>query len=120
MRVATSELQARSHAPRLASSDARRIGLVLKMFPRLSETFILNEVLELEKQGVPLHIFSLKPPSDTVLHAQAKSVRSSISYLPEKVYHAPLRVVQGLLYVWLKHRRTWWHTLRNLLRRVRL
>ena len=28
------------------------IGYVIKMFPRLSETFILNEVLELELQGV--------------------------------------------------------------------
>ena len=29
-----------------------RIGYVLKMYPRFSETFILNEVLELERQGL--------------------------------------------------------------------
>src|SRR5260370_6704578 len=106
MRAATSELQARCHAPGLASSDVRRIALVLKMFPRLSETFILNEVLELEKQGVPLHIFSLRRPTEAVLHAQAKSVRSPITYLPERVYHAPLRIIRGQFHVWLKHRRT--------------
>ena len=53
-----------------------RVGYVLKMFPRLSETFILNEVLELEQQGLSLHIFSLKRPVDAVFHAQTKSVRS--------------------------------------------
>ena len=30
----------------------KRIGYVLKRFPRLSETFVLNEILELERQGV--------------------------------------------------------------------
>jgi len=35
------------------------VGYIAKMFPRLSETFILNEVLELERQGLKLRIFSL-------------------------------------------------------------
>src|ERR1043165_6153574 len=36
-----------------------KIGYVLKRFPRLSETFILNEILELERLGSPLQIYSL-------------------------------------------------------------
>ena len=31
-----------------SAAEPARIGYVLKMFPRLSETFILNEILELE------------------------------------------------------------------------
>lgn len=38
---------------------ARKIAYILGGFPILSETFILEELRELEKQGVSLHIFSL-------------------------------------------------------------
>src|SRR5262245_40792641 len=96
-----------------------RVGYVLKMFPRLSETFILNEILELEQQGLPLHIFSLKRPADSVSHAHAKVVRSPITYLPEEIHHAPWRILRGQFHVGLGHRRVWWHMLRNTLRRVR-
>ena len=34
-----------------------RVGYLLKCFPRLSETFILNEVLELERQGLDLRVY---------------------------------------------------------------
>jgi glycosyltransferase involved in cell wall biosynthesis len=96
-----------------------RVGYIIKMFPRLSETFILNEVLELERQGLALHIFSLKRPVDAVVHAQFKSVRSPITYLPEKIHHAPLRVAEAQLHVWRHFPRAWRHSLRNALRRVR-
>src|SRR5436309_12542235 len=39
-----------------ATEDGLQIGYVLKMFPRLSETFIRNEILELERQGLGLRI----------------------------------------------------------------
>src|SRR6266849_3912770 len=93
-----------------------RIGYVLKMFPRLSETFILNEILELERQGVSLHIFSLKRPVDAVSHPQVKLVRSPVTYLPEELHQEPMRILQAQLGVWLKHRRGYWHTLRHLMR----
>jgi glycosyltransferase involved in cell wall biosynthesis len=89
------------------------------MFPRLSETFILNEILELEKQGVPLQIFSLKRPADSVSHSQAKLVRSPISYIPEKIHLAPGRVARGIAHVALKYHRNCWHLFHNLMRRFR-
>jgi len=96
-----------------------RVGYVLKMFPRLSETFILNEVLELERQGLELRIFSLKRPAEAVFHAQTKLVRSPITYLPENIFYAPFRVFRGQFHVWLKFRRAWRRALRNALRAVR-
>src|SRR5262249_20391446 len=42
-----------------ATHDAPRIGYVLKVFPRLSETFVINEMRELERQDVAVHVFSL-------------------------------------------------------------
>lgn len=95
------------------------VGYVLKMFPRLSETFILNEALELERQGLALRLFSLKQPADQVAHTQTGQVRSPVSYLPEKLGRAPLRTARAQWHVWRNYRRPWRHTLRNAVRRVR-
>jgi len=88
-----------------------QVGYVVKVFPRLSETFILNEVLELEEQGLALHIFSLNRPAEAVSHAQTRLVRSPITYLPAKIGDAPLRLLQGQLHVGSKHTREWWRGL---------
>lgn len=40
-----------------------KIAYVLNSFPALSETFIRQEILELERQQLSLHIFSLSKPS---------------------------------------------------------
>jgi glycosyltransferase involved in cell wall biosynthesis len=95
-----------------------RVGYILKMFPRLSETFILNEVLELEAQGLALEIFSLKRPADAVTHAQTRQVRSPIHYLPQRITQAPWRIARGQLHVWARHRKAWRHNLRNVQRRA--
>jgi glycosyltransferase involved in cell wall biosynthesis len=60
-----------------------RIGYVLKKFPRLSETFILNEILELERQGVAVTVFSLRPPDDEPRHALTEEIRAEVIYVPE-------------------------------------
>ncbi len=59
-----------------------RVGYVLKRFPRLSETFILNEMLELERQGVEVEVFSLfKPPAEDK-HALLSELKARVTYLP--------------------------------------
>src|SRR3712207_3918828 len=52
------------------------------MFPRFSETFILSEILELERTGVDVHIFSLNPPQDERTVANGHKVKAPGSYLP--------------------------------------
>ena len=58
-----------------------KIAYLLKTFPKLSETFILNEILELERQSVKLHIFSLREPSEAKMHAEVAEVKAGITYL---------------------------------------
>ncbi|MEW5794826.1 MAG: glycosyltransferase family 4 protein [Candidatus Zixiibacteriota bacterium] len=60
-----------------------RIGYVIKMFPRLSETFILNEILELERLGVEVTIFSLKKPNEGRFHPQLTSLQARVLYLED-------------------------------------
>jgi len=66
------------------------IGYVLKMYPRFSETFILAEILELERLGEKLQLISLKKPDDGRFHEDLARVRAGVSYLPERVPGHPL------------------------------
>lgn len=58
-----------------------RVGYLLKKFPRLSETFVLNEILHQEQLGSCLHVFSRRPPDDEPRHAQLASLRAPLEYL---------------------------------------
>jgi glycosyltransferase involved in cell wall biosynthesis len=62
-------------------NDEMRIGYVLKKFPRLSETFILNELLGLEDLGIPLRIHSLNPADDEPRHAALDQLRAPVTEL---------------------------------------
>lgn len=66
----------------MSPSAPLRVAYVLKMYPRFSETFILNEILELERQGTEVRIFSLYPPADRERHADVTRVKARVTYLP--------------------------------------
>ncbi|NNE43597.1 MAG: glycosyltransferase [Gemmatimonadetes bacterium] len=59
-----------------------RIAYVVKVYPRLSETFIVNEILALEAQGADVSVYSLNPPKDGRFHERLGRVRASVTYLP--------------------------------------
>lgn len=65
----------------MPSAEPRHIAYVLKMYPRLAETFILNEILAHEEAGVELEIFSLRSPIDGRFHADLGRVRAHVTYL---------------------------------------
>ena len=64
-----------------------RVGYVVKMYPRFSETFIVSELLALEAAGTAVDVISLRPPADGRFHESLAQVRASVTYLP----HAGLR-----------------------------
>ncbi len=76
-----------------------RIGYVLKRFPRLSETFILNEILELERQGAAVQIYSLIDvsvlPAESLQHQFVRELKSPVAYLPERQPLKKWRVKTG-------------------------
>lgn len=75
----------------------RKLVVVLKGYPRLSETFIAQELLGLEQAGIELVIVSLRQPTDTSRHAVHDEIQASVMYLPEYLHKSPLRVLRGLL-----------------------
>jgi glycosyltransferase involved in cell wall biosynthesis len=58
-----------------------RVGYVLKMYPRFSETFIVSEILAREANGESLAIFSLRPPIDPRFHPELARVSAPVSYI---------------------------------------
>ena len=76
-----------------AEEPGMKIAYLLKTFPKLSETFILNEILELERQGLELHIFSLRQPSETKVQPGVAEVRARITHIrPLQLPPPPERV----------------------------
>jgi glycosyltransferase involved in cell wall biosynthesis len=54
---------------------------VLKRFPRLSETFILREVLGLEAAGVRVLVDTLLPPEKGPTHPELEELRAVVRYV---------------------------------------
>jgi len=65
------------------SASPLRVGYVLKRYPRLSETFVLNEILALEALGAEVTILALKSPLEPRFHEKLARVRGEVLYAPE-------------------------------------
>jgi len=61
-----------------------RIGYVLKVYPRFSETFIVNEVLAHERAGTQVEIFSLREATEGRFHEMHARVQAPVTYLPAR------------------------------------
>jgi len=59
-----------------------RVAYLLKKFPRLSETFVLGEILAQEALGRELRVFARRPPDDEPRHPELESLRASVETLP--------------------------------------
>jgi len=71
------------------------VAVLLKGYPRLSETFIAQELRALEERGLDFHIVSLRHPTDPTTHPVHREIRSPVSYLPEYLHREPWRVVRA-------------------------
>lgn len=78
------------------------IAIILKGYPRLSETFIAQEIRALELRGFHLCLFSLRHPTDPAIHPIHAEIEAPINYLPEYVVDDIPRVIKA-----------WWQV-RNL------
>jgi glycosyltransferase involved in cell wall biosynthesis len=74
----------------------RKIAVLLKGYPRLSETFIAQELLGLEKAGFELAIVAMRRPTDKKRHPVHDEIRATVDYLPEYLHEEPLRVLKAM------------------------
>jgi len=86
------------------NSPGRRIGFVVKRYPRYSETFVVREILAHEKAGVPIEIFALRPPNDGHFQDLIARVRAPVNYvyLPSEgpIMEDPRAAALTISYFW--------------------
>jgi glycosyltransferase involved in cell wall biosynthesis len=98
----------------MTTAPRAQVGYILRSYPRLSQTFILHEILALEQLGLDLRIFAITNPHEPTVQAQVAAVRAPVHYLEAArqrrraaIFHehlqvaraAPGRYLQTLAYV---------------------
>lgn len=73
------------------------VAVIVKGYPRLSETFIAQEVRELERRGAEIRLISLRQPTDFHRHAVHGEIVAPVRYLPEYLHREPLRVLRAVV-----------------------
>ena len=74
---------------------AQSTAIVLKGYPRLSETFIAEELYALEAHGLEFLIVSLRHPTDLSRHPVHREITAPVLYLPEYLCREPSRVLRA-------------------------
>lgn len=76
-----------------------RVAYLVKRFPRLSETFVLNEILEVQRLGLDVVVYALEDPREAMVHPEAERFRSSVTYLhqPGRGWRSWRRLLSGAL-----------------------
>jgi glycosyltransferase involved in cell wall biosynthesis len=61
------------------------LGYILKGYPRISETFISNEILLLEQLGFRMRLFPMRHPRENFCHDSVKQIKARVDYLPTEL-----------------------------------
>jgi glycosyltransferase involved in cell wall biosynthesis len=69
----------------LSKGPKTTIGYILKGYPRISETFISNEIYLLEQLGFSLHLYSMREPRESFTHESVNQIRAGVDYLPSSL-----------------------------------
>ncbi len=86
---------AKGQGSRRLPAENRPIAFILKGYPRLSESFIAQEIHALEQRGLDIRIVALRRPTDRVRHPVHGEIKAPVLYLPEYLHREPLRVLRG-------------------------
>lgn len=78
------------------------LAIVVNGFPRLSETFVLQELLELERLGLRLHVVALRRPEEVVTQEALARLKADVEYLPDLAEADPklaLKIAHVVLFI---------------------
>ncbi len=94
-----------------ATATKQKIAYALNAFPRLSETFIINEIWELRNRGISIFPIAMYRSKEKVVHAKAEAIAHEVVYLNElprkrKLENAvlvfllhPLRIIKTVAFI---------------------
>src|SRR5919201_2414928 len=97
------------------TARTRHLGYVLKRFPRISETFVANELIELARQGERVTVFAVSRPDEPFTHGFLNEVPFPVVYLPYRPLREPLRVGTALVRAVRRNPRRWLRTVAGAL-----
>lgn len=66
------------------------------MYPQTSETFVANEILRHERNGLPMHIYSLRRPTEDVKHDVVRQVKTAVTYMPDPLWKSWRSILNDL------------------------
>lgn len=81
----------------MTSQNLPELSVLVKGWPRLSETFIAQELVALEESGVAFDIWSLRHPTDKKRHPLHDRLKARVNYLPEYLHDEPARVARAVM-----------------------
>ncbi len=93
------------------------LGMVLKGYPRISETFISNEIRLLESRGFTIHLISMRKPREAFCHSSVKEIQAKVNYLPSTFQGNWLRLLKAAFKTARLHPKGFRNTLKLTLRR---
>jgi colanic acid/amylovoran biosynthesis glycosyltransferase len=99
------------------SANGRHLAYVLKRFPRISETFVAAELIELERQGERVTVYAVSKPAEAFSHGFVDELRAEVIYLPYRPIRQPARVAGALLRQARRRPGPWLRAAREGLRR---
>jgi glycosyltransferase involved in cell wall biosynthesis len=92
------------------------VAYITSRFPKLSETFILNEILELERQGLAVAPYALVREKERVVHAEAVAMAQRTVFAPLASYRVIADQFHWLRTHPIRYSRAWWKALKGNLR----
>ncbi len=82
----------------MTAASTSAIAYILKGYPRISETFISNEILMLEEMGFNIHLIPMRHPRESFCHDSVKQIKAPVDYLPtEMLQELPRLLVPNIL-----------------------
>jgi colanic acid/amylovoran biosynthesis glycosyltransferase len=97
-----------------APAAAATVAYVMSRFPKLTETFILEEILAVEELGVRVELFPLLRQSEPVVHLEAEALTGRAHYAP----FLSLRILASQLHYLVRRPRAYLGALLSLAART--
>ena len=95
------------------------LAYILKGYPRISETFISNEILLLERLGFTMHLFPMRKGREDFCHESVKQIKARVDYLPTELLIELPRLIGPNILCAVKRTKRYRHALATASRRFR-
>lgn len=101
------------------SSTTPTLAYILKGYPRISETFISNEILLLEKLGFSMRLFPMRRGRESFSHDSVKQIKAQVDYLPTELLLEFPKLIVPNIFCAVRHPARYRYALQEATRRFK-